>query len=74
MKKKVGQIAEISKIEIQIEEITGSFPAPIIVRGNSYYIRLDLDFIRFWELKPGDEILVTVTKAKRETRTYEEGK
>jgi hypothetical protein len=39
--------------------------------GNSYYCRLDPSFIRFWELGSGDEILITVTKAKRETKEYE---
>lgn len=38
------------------------------MRGNSYYVRQDPDFIRFYELMPGDEILITVTKAKREIR------
>lgn len=68
MGRKEGQITEISKIEVEIEEIQGCFPAPIITRGNSYYIRLDPDFIRFWELQAGDEILITVTKAKREIK------
>ena len=67
MRKKV-QITEISKIEVQIEEVQGCFPSPIIARGNSYYIRLDPSFIKFYELQPGDEILVTVSKAKRETK------
>ena len=38
------------------------------MRGNSYYIRLDSNFIRFYELMSGDMILVTVTKAKREIK------
>jgi hypothetical protein len=47
-------------------------PSPIIMRGNSYYVRLDLNFISFYELMPGDEILVTVTKAKREIKRGKE--
>jgi len=69
LKRRKDQIVEIKRIEVEIEEIQGCFPAPIIVRGNSYYIRLDPDFVRFWELQQGDEILVTVTKAKRETKS-----
>jgi len=71
LRRKKDQIVEIKKIEVEIEEIEGCFPAKIIMRGNSYYLRLDPDFIRFWELRAGDEILVTVTRVKREFREYE---
>ena len=37
-----------------------------------YYLRLHPNFIRFWELQPGDEVLVTVSKAKRETKRKDE--
>jgi hypothetical protein len=67
-----GQIVEFKRIEVEIEEIQACFPSPIIMRGNSYYIRLDSNFIRFYELMSGDMILVTVTKAKREIRREEE--
>ena len=55
----------IEKIKLDIKNIKGSFPGQIITRGNSFYIRLDAEFIRFWELEAGDEILVTVTNVKR---------
>jgi len=71
LKRKERQISEISKLEIQIWDIESSFPSPIIARGNSYYVRLDPHFIKFYELQPGDEILVTITKAKRENKRYE---
>ena len=67
-KSKKGQIVEIKRIEVEIEEIEGCFPAPIVPRGSSYYVRLDPDFIRFWELQKGDELLISVTKVKRVTR------
>jgi len=68
MGRKKGQIVEIKRIEVEIEEIQGCFPAPIIARGNSFYVKLDPDFIRFWELQAGDEILITVSQAKREIK------
>ena len=61
---KKGQIVEIKRIE----EIQGCFPAPIVVRGDNFYIRLNPRFVKFWELQKGDELLVTVTQVKRETR------
>jgi len=36
------------------------------MRGSSYYCRLDPHLVRFWALQAGDEILITVTKVKRE--------
>ena len=72
-KRRKGQIVEIKRIEVEIEEIHSCFPAPIIMRGSSYYCRLDPNFIRFWELMPRDEILITVTKAKREKRCKDAG-
>ena len=59
---------EVKRIEVEIEAIEGCFPAPIRVMGNSYYLRLDQDFIRFWELMAGDELLITATRVKRVTR------
>ena len=73
MRRKKGQIVEIKRIGVEIEEIRGCFPAPIIARGNSFYVKLDPDFIHFWELKQGDELLVTVTQVKREIRHEEKG-
>jgi hypothetical protein len=64
---KKGQIVEIKRIEVEIEEIQGCFPAPIVARGDSFYIRLDPRFVKFWELKRRDEILITVTQVKRES-------
>ncbi len=66
MRRKKDQIVKIKQIEVEIKDIQGCFPAPIVARGNSFYIRLDTDFVKFWELQQGDEILVTTTKAKRE--------
>jgi len=66
--RKKDQIVEIKRVEVEIKDIQGCFPAQIIARGNSYYIRLDPSFMKFYELQPGDEILVTVSKAKRETK------
>ena len=66
MKRNKDQIVEIKKIEVELEEIEACFPAPIIMRGSSYYARLDPRFIRFYDLMAGDEILITVTKSKRE--------
>ena len=68
MTRKKDQIVEIKRIEVEIKDIQGCFPVQIIARGSSYYMRLDPSFIRFYELQPGDEILVTITKAKREKR------
>jgi len=70
LKKKDGQIVTIKEIEVQFENVQATFPAAISLRGNSYYVRLDPHFIRFYELQPGDQILVTVTKAKREIKRY----
>ena len=55
----------LKQIEVAIEDVEGCFPGPIIARGNSYYLRLDASFMRFWALKTGDEILVQVSKVKR---------
>lgn len=71
VRRKKDQIVKIKQIEVEIKDIQGCFPAPIVARGNSFYIRLDTDFVKFWELQQGDEILVTVTKAKRESPRYE---
>jgi hypothetical protein len=68
LKRKKDQIVEIKRIEVEIKDIQGCFPAQIIARGSSFYVRLDPSFIRFYELQPGDEILVSITKAKRETK------
>ena len=68
LKRKKDQIVEIKRIEVEIKDIHGCFPAQIIARGSSFYVRLDPSFIRFYELQPGDEILVTITEAKREKR------
>ena len=68
-KEKKGQIVEIKRIEVEIEEIQGCFPAPLVQRGDSFYIRLDPRFIKFWELKKGDELLINVTQIKREKLT-----
>jgi hypothetical protein len=68
LKRKKDQIVEIKRIEVEIKDIQGCFPAQIIARGSSFYVRLDPSFIRFYELLPGDEILVTITEAKREKR------
>ena len=65
------QIVEIKKIKVEMEDIQACFPAPIRLFGNSFYVKLDPRLIRFYELIPGDEILITVTKAKREIRRKE---
>lgn len=70
--RKKDQIVKIGEIEVEIEDIQACFPAPIIMRGNSYYVRLDPHFIRFYELTAGDEILIAVTKAKREMKRFQE--
>jgi len=51
---------------VQIEDIQACFPGTVMMRGSSYYVRLDPDFVRFWEIKPDDELLMSVTKLKRE--------
>jgi hypothetical protein len=61
-----SHIVEKKQIEVEIEAIQGCLPAPIVMRGSSYYCRLDPHLVRFWELQAGDEILITVTKIKRE--------
>jgi len=45
--------------------------AVILAVPHEPYLRLDPDFIRFYEFMPGDETLITVTKAKREIRRKE---
>lgn len=65
MGRKPNPKVKIEKIDVATEDIQGCFPGPIVARGNSYYVRLDANFIRFWELMAGDEILISVTKAKR---------
>lgn len=72
MKRKKDQIVKISQIEVEMKDIQGCFPAQIIARGNSFYVRLDPSLISFYELQQGDEILVTVTKAKRERQETSE--
>lgn len=56
---------DVKKIEIELEDVQGCFSGPIVHRGNSDYIRLDPNFMRFWELMAGDELLITVSKVKR---------
>lgn len=61
-------------MHVGIDELQACFPALVIMCGNSYYVRLDPSFVRFWELEAGDEILITLTKAKRERMRGGEGK
>jgi hypothetical protein len=63
--RKKSQIVEVKRIRVEIEEIQGCFPAPIVARGDSFYIRLDPRFVKFWELQRGDELLMTVSQVKR---------
>ena len=65
MGRKPNPKVKLEKIEVATEDIQPGFPGPIITRGNSYYVRLDANFIRFWELMAGDELLISVTKVKR---------
>lgn len=65
MGRKSNPKTEIQKIKIAAEDAQACFSGPIVARGNSYYVRLDANFIRFWELMAGDELLISVTKVKR---------
>ena len=65
MGKKPNPKVKIEQIEVALDDIQGCFPGPIITRGNSHYVRLDANFIRFWELMAGDELLISVSKVKR---------
>ncbi len=65
MDRKANPKIEIEKIEIASEDVEGCFSGPIVARGNSYYVQLNANFIRFWELMAGDELLVSVSKVKR---------
>lgn len=59
---------EIKKIEVETQDVQACFPGQIIQRGQSNYVRLDQNFMRFWELMAGDELLITVTRVKREIK------
>ena len=56
---------EISKVSIFLEDVESCFPATIIKRGQSFYLRLDREIIRFWQLEPGDVLLTKIIKVKR---------
>ena len=56
---------EIKPTSIFLEDQESCFPATIIKRENSFYLRLDLEIIRFWELEPGDTVLTELVKEKR---------
>ena len=65
MGRKSNPKVKLEKIEIATEDVQACFSGPIITRGNSYYVRLDANFVRFWELMAGDELLISVSKVKR---------
>ena len=56
---------EIKPISVFLEDVESCFPATIIKRGNSFYLRLDLEIIRFWQLQSGDTVLTKLVKVKR---------
>lgn len=62
---------EIKKIVVEMQDVQACFPGSIIQRGQSNYVRLDQGFMHFWELMAGDELLITVTRVKREIRKGE---
>ena len=56
---------EIKSLSIFLEDVDSCFPAVIIKRGNSFYLRLDPEIIRFWQLQKGDVVLTKLVKVKR---------
>lgn len=69
VKRNVG--VEIAKIEVELEDVTGTFQCPIIQYGKSNYVRLDQDWMRFFELMAGDVVEVNLTRIKRITSRKE---
>lgn len=60
----------IESVGVELQDVQGCFPGSIVARGTSYYVRLDPNFMRFWELMAGDEILINVSKIKRVTKSF----
>ena len=47
------------------EPISGEFAGKIIARSNSFYLRLDPRWIKFWDLELGDWIQIRATTVRR---------
>ena len=58
---------ETASFEVSTAKVKGLFAGTIRAEGNSFYLKLDPSFMRFWNLLAGDELLVSVLKAKRIT-------
>lgn len=60
----MGKDGEI-KTYFEIEAISAEFPALLTTRGNSFYLKLNPGVVRFWDLKPGDQLNVCINRVKR---------
>ncbi len=41
------------------------FPAPVVMRGHSYYVRLPPEVLHYYELENKDVVLVSLLEAQR---------
>ncbi len=57
---------KVTQIPIELKDIQISFAGRVVFSGNGYRINLPMKEVRFWGIETGDELLVTITKLKRE--------
>ncbi len=58
----------VTQIPIELKDIQISFAGRVVFSGNGYRINLPMKEVRFWGIESGDELLVSITKLKREPR------
>jgi hypothetical protein len=58
----------VTQIPVLLKDIQIAFAGRVVFTGNSYRISLPMKEVRFWGIEAGDELLVSISKLKREPR------
>jgi hypothetical protein len=56
----------VSQIPVELEDVQIAFAARVVFNGHTYRLSLPMKEVRFWGIETGDELLVSITKLKRE--------
>ena len=63
--KKSDQGRRTQKTEIILEDLDYASVAPVRSHGGRFYLSIHPRDLAFWNIKPGDEVLVRLVKIKR---------
>ncbi len=58
---------QLREISVGLRDLDISFTAQLVGHAGGLYLRVPRKEARFWEIQPGDQVQVKLTKLKRET-------